>query len=123
MIGFGTLCIMVLQVLAALAIIVHFRRQRDPRIGRTFVAPLIAMLGLGTIVVLAIINFDIVAGSDALAVRLLPLLLVVAVVGGLILGPYLKRKRPQVYAALAEDMDKAGLDDAEESEPLPSPAA
>lgn len=123
MIGFGTLCIMVLQVLAALAIIVHFRRQRDPRIGRTLVAPLIAMLGLGTIVVLAIINFDIVAGSDALAVRLLPLLLVVAVVGGLILGPYLRRKRPQVYAALAEDMDKAGLDEAEEPEPLTSPAA
>ena len=66
MLGFGTLAVLVLQGLAALAIIVHFRRNRDPRWWSTFIAPGIGFLGLVTIIVLAIVNFDIVAGSSDL---------------------------------------------------------
>jgi amino acid transporter len=105
MIGFGTLCILVLQLLAAISIIVHFRKARDPRWGSTFVAPGIGAIGLLCIVVLAIANFSIVAGSDALAVNLLPLLLIVALVGGIIYAVYLKRSKPAVYAGLSNDLE------------------
>lgn len=106
MIGFGTLCVLVLQTLAALSIVVYFRRRRDPRWWSTFVAPGIGFIALLLIVIMAIVNFDIVAGSDALLIRLLPLLLVVAVVGGVGYGWYLRRSKPEVYDALATDLEK-----------------
>ncbi|MGW1678276.1 hypothetical protein [Saccharopolyspora sp. NPDC002376] len=94
MIGFGTLSVLVLQALAGLSIIVHFRRAHDRWWWSTFIAPGIGLLGMLSIVVLAIVNFDIVAGSDAVAVRLLPLLL--ALIGGAIYSVYLKRAKPTV---------------------------
>ncbi|NUU07632.1 APC family permease [Leifsonia sp. C5G2] len=121
MIGFGTLCVLVLQALAALSIVVYFRRRRDPRWWSTFVAPGIGFLALLVIVVMAIVNFDIVAGSDALAIRLLPLLLVVALVGGIGFGWYLRRSKPAVYDALATDLerfDAHATTEAEAQEPV-----
>lgn len=106
MIGFGTLCVLVLQGLAALSIVVYFRRKHDPRLWSTLVAPGIGFLGLSAIVTLAIANFDVVAGSDALAVRLLPLLLVVALIGGIAYAAYLRRSKPAVYDGLATDLER-----------------
>lgn len=119
MLGFGTLSIIVLQALAALSILVHFRRTRSPKILSTLVAPLISFLLLGTIVVMAIANFDIVAGSDALAIRLLPWLLAITAVGGLIYGAWLKANRPLVYAGLADDLEQ--VEPAHEHEVAPEP--
>lgn len=106
MLGFGTLCILVLQLLAAVSIVVYFRRTHDPRWWRTFVAPGIGALGLLGISTMAILNFSVVAGSDALLVNLLPLLLLVALVGGIIYGIYLRSRKPQVYAGLSNDLEK-----------------
>lgn len=106
MLGFGTLAVLVLQGLAALAIIVHFRRTSDPRWWSTFIAPGIGFIGIATITILAIVNFDIVAGSTDLLIRLMPLLLVVALIGGIVYGAYLKRSKPVVYDALATDIEK-----------------
>jgi len=106
MLGFGTLSLIVLQALAALSVIVTFRRQRDPRIWTTLVAPGIGFLGLLCIATLAVFNFNIVAGSDALAVNLLPLLLVIALVGGLIYAEYLRARKPAIYDGLANDLER-----------------
>lgn len=106
MLGFGTLSVIVLQALAALSIVVYFRRERDPRLWSTFVAPGIGFLGLLAITVLAFANFDIVAGSDAMVIRLMPLLLVLALIGGIAYGGHLKRSRPAVYAGLATDLER-----------------
>jgi amino acid transporter len=106
MLGFGTLCILVLQLLAAVSIVVHFRRTRDPRWWRTFAAPGIGALGLLGISIMAILNFSVVAGSDAPLVKLLPLLLLVALVGGVAYAAYLRRRKPQVYAGLSLDLEK-----------------
>ena len=106
MLGFGTLCILVLQLLAAISIVVYFRRTHDPRWWRTFVAPGIGALGLLGISTMAILNFSVVAGSDALLVSLLPLLLLVALVGGIIYGSYLRSSKPQVYAGLSNDLEQ-----------------
>ena len=65
MLGFGTLAVLVLQGLAALAIIVHFRRTRDPRLVVDLHRPGHRIpRESATITVLAIVNFDIVAGSS-----------------------------------------------------------
>ena len=121
MLGFGTLSVLVLQALAALAIVTYFRSRRDPRWWSTFVAPGIGLVCLVSIVVLAIINFDVVAGSSELAIRLMPLLLVLAVIGGIVYGAYLKRSKPEVYAGLSDDLEQFNLQAVEEhhSDPVP----
>lgn len=106
MIGFGTLCILVLQLLAALSVVVHFRRRRDPRWMATFVAPGLGFLGLLAICVLAIANFDVLAGSAEWYVTALPWLLVVAIVAGIGYAAYLRSRRPEVYARLESDLEK-----------------
>jgi len=106
MLGFGTLSVLILQGLAAISIVVYFRRSRDPRWWSTFIAPGIGFLGIAAISVLAIVNFNIVAGSEELAIRLMPLLLVVALIGGIVYGAYLKRSRPAVYEGLASDLER-----------------
>jgi amino acid transporter len=106
MLGFGTLSVIVLQALAALSILVYFRRARDPRLWSTFIAPGIGFLGLLAIVVLAIVNFEIVAGSDALVIQLMPLLLIAALGGGIMYAAYLRKAKPAVYDGLATDLEK-----------------
>ena len=106
MLGFGTLCILVLQLLAALSIVVYFRRARDPRWWSTLVAPGIGALGLFGIATMAILNFSVIAGSEALLVNLLPLLLLAALAGGIGYGSYLRRHKPQIYAGLGKDLEQ-----------------
>jgi amino acid transporter len=106
MTGFGTLGILVLQLLAALAVVIHFRRARDTRLWRTLIAPGLGFLGLAGIVVLAIVNFPVLAGSDALVITLLPWLLLVALIGGLGYAAHLRANRPDIYAALNEDLER-----------------
>ncbi|QIK62617.1 APC family permease [Leucobacter viscericola] len=103
--GFGTLSIMIVQAIAALAVVVYFRRKRDPRWWSTFIAPGIGFLALLTFSVMALLNFDLVAGSDAIYVVVLPWVLVAAVVGGLLYALYLKTKRPKIYEGLDEDLE------------------
>ncbi|MGX5714648.1 APC family permease [Arthrobacter sp. MAHUQ-56] len=105
MTGFGTLGILALQTLAAVAVVVHFRRSRDPRFWATLVAPGFGALGLAAIVLLAILNFTTLAGSDSPIIGALPWLLAVAVVTGLATAQWLKARRPHVYAELLSDME------------------
>jgi amino acid transporter len=118
MTGFGTLGIITLQLLAALAIVVHFRRTRDPRLFSTLIAPGAGLLGLAVIVVLAIVNFPVLAGSEAPLITALPLLLLAALVGGLAWAAYLRKNRPEVYAALNHDLERF-----EETPPSEIPAS
>jgi amino acid transporter len=119
MLGFGTLSVIVLQVLAALSIIVYFRRTHDARLWSTFVAPGIGFLGLLAISILAIANFDIVAGSDAVVIRLMPLLLILAIIGGIGYGAYLKKSKPAVYDGLTTDLEKFNVHAADRAPSAP----
>lgn len=104
-VGFGTLAIMIVQVIAALSIVVYFRRQGDPRWWTTAVAPGIGFLALLLFSVMALVNFPLVAGSEAPYVVVLPWILVAAVVGGLGHAFYLKSCRPEVYEGLSRDLE------------------
>ncbi|WP_309710407.1 APC family permease [Pseudolysinimonas sp.] len=105
-IGFGTLAVMIVQAIAALAIVVYFRRKGDTRWWSTFIAPGVGFLSLALFSVMALLNFPLVAGSEALYVKVLPLLLVAALVGGLIYAVYLKSRKPAIYAGLSADLEK-----------------
>ena len=104
--GFATLAIMIVQAIAALAVVAYFRKKNDPRIWSTLVAPGLGFLALAVFSVMAIVNFATVAGSSETYVLVLPWILVVAVVGGIGYGAYLKAKKPDVYAGLSDDLEK-----------------
>lgn len=106
MTGFGTLGILALQMLAAVAVVAHFRRNRDPRIWRTLVAPGIGSFGLAAIVLLAILNFNTLAGSNSPVIGMLPWLLAVATVAGLVTAQWLKSRKPAAYDELLSDMER-----------------
>jgi amino acid transporter len=102
MTGIGTLGVITLQAMAGIAVVAFFRRRRDPRIWRTAVAPALGGLGLIAVTTLAIVNFPTLVGSGAPAIALLPWLLAVALAAGLALAAWLRARRPDVYAGLAE---------------------
>jgi amino acid transporter len=106
MVGFGTLCIIVLQALAALSIVVHFRRAADPRVWSTLVAPGLGFLGLLSISVMAVANFGLLAGSEASYVTALPWLLPVAALAGFAHAAHLRAGRPEVYEGLDADLER-----------------
>lgn len=106
MTGFGTLGILTLQLFAAVAILVHFRRTRDRRVVKTLIAPGLGAVGLGIIVTLAILNFPTLAGSSNGVVPHLPWLLLVVALAGLALAGWLRKFRPSVYAALETDLER-----------------
>lgn len=109
MLGFGTLAIIVLQTLAALSIVVYYRRRRDLRWWRTFLAPGLGFLGLLAVSMLAVANFPLLAGSEEFYVVIMPWLLVVALVGGVVYAAWLRRNRPDVYAKLETDLERSAL--------------
>ncbi|MFT4233238.1 MAG: APC family permease [Leucobacter sp.] len=104
--GFATLSIMIVQAIAALAVVVYYRRVGDGRWWSTFVAPGLGFVALAIFSVMAIVNFGTVAGSDEPYVLMLPWILVVAIVGGIAYGAHLRANRPGVYAGLSDDLEK-----------------
>lgn len=104
--GFATLSIMIVQAIAALAVVVYFRKKRDPRIWTTLIAPGLGFIALAIFSVMAIVQFPLVAGSSEPYVVVLPWILVAAVVGGIFYGMYLKAKKPAIYADLSDDLEK-----------------
>ena len=105
-IGFGTLAVMIVQAIAALAVVVHFRRKGDPRWWSTFIAPGIGFLALAVISVFALVNFPLIAGSEEAYVVVLPWILALALVGGIVYALVLRAKKPDVYDGLAADLEK-----------------
>lgn len=104
--GFATLSIMIVQAIAAISVVVYFRKTGDQRWMSTFVAPGLGFVALATFSIMAIVNFSTVAGSEEPYVLVLPWILVVAVVGGIAYGAYLKSQKPEVYAGLSDDLEK-----------------
>lgn len=105
-VGFGTLAVMIVQAIAALSVVVYFRRTGDRRWWSTLIAPAIGFLALAGFSLGALFNFTLVAGSEALYVQLMPWLIVVAVAAGIAYGVVLRSRRPEVYAGLEHDLEQ-----------------
>ena len=101
MIGLSTLGIVLLQAGASVSVVAYFRKAQDADLLRTAVAPAIGALGLLVALVLAVANYRKLTDSRSPAVTLLPVLLLLAVVGGLVFARYLRTCRPAVFANLA----------------------
>lgn len=101
MLGLGTLGIVVLQFGAAVSVLGFFRKRSDRHWWKTVLAPLFGALGLATAAVLLVANFGVLTGTNNPVVTELPWLLLVAVLGGIGYGLWLKSARPQRYAELA----------------------
>jgi amino acid transporter len=98
--GVGTLGIVALQAAAAFAAVGFFRRRRDPRIWTTLIAPGLGGAGLITACVLIVDNYSSLTGKESGLTNQLPWLLVIAAVGGFAYVQWLRKRRPEVYAAI-----------------------
>jgi len=100
--GLGTLGIVTLQALAAVAIVAFFRRRGHGRYWTTLVPPGAGALGLFLIASVVLVSFDDLMGIDNAFVSALPWLIVAILLGGIVLGLYLRRAAPARYARLAQ---------------------
>lgn len=96
----GALGVLVLITATSASVIGFFaRRDEQASVWRTRVAPGIALLVLGTILVLTVITFDQVLGTDSgdPAAWILPGLYVVVAVAGAIWARTLRNRQPEVW--------------------------
>ena len=107
MTGFGTLAIVFLQFAAAVSVVIFFRRRRDPRIWSTAIAPALAAGGLATVFILAVANFNTLAGSESDVIGLLPWLVLIVIVIGVAVAQWLSTNRPERFEALGDESQEA----------------
>ncbi|MYR95782.1 MULTISPECIES: APC family permease [unclassified Streptomyces] len=116
----GMIGLMVLQLLAALAVFLFFRRvPHQEGVLRTVVAPLVAAVLLTGAIGLVSYNVDLFTGASTGVNVLLVALVPGVFLLGLLLARRLRRLRPEVYAAFAAEPPE---DPAEPSKPLSASA-
>ena len=74
LVGLGTLGVIAVQAVTALSVLVFFRKRPDRSVFRSFIAPTLGFLGLGTAFVLAALNYDTLSGSTNRWTDTVPLL-------------------------------------------------
>ncbi|MET9971122.1 APC family permease [Streptomyces sp. NPDC006356] len=100
----GTVGGTVLQALASAAVVGYFlRRPRSDRHWwRTFAAPVLATVLLAAVLYIEVRSFSMVTGLDEPWISSFPWVFVLFFVGGLVFAEWLRRRRPDSYADLAE---------------------
>lgn len=91
LVGVGTLGILVLQALEAMAVISLFRGETDRSWWSGLAAPLLGGAGLWLIVALAIRHFGFLTGAESGPVTLVPWLVLVAALLGRVRGVAARR--------------------------------
>lgn len=92
----ATLCIMVLQVGVSAAVILFFRRTgaQGGSAWRTFWAPLLALIGMSVTLIMMVMNLQLLSGSDAPQVQLIPWGIAACAVAGYVLSRRRATARP-----------------------------
>lgn len=101
-VGLATLGIVALQAVAALAIVLFFRRRGQGRYWRTLILPGLGAVGMFTATVFLLLNFATLLGGSSPVAAILPWVLVAVVITGVVLGLRIRAQRPARYARLAE---------------------
>ncbi|WP_375386290.1 APC family permease [uncultured Microbacterium sp.] len=97
----GVLGILLLEGIAAVAVVAYFRRDtRGHSRWRVTVAPAAAAIGLFALVALSLGQLDLLTAASPLVNTLLILPLPIAILAGIGVAIYLRRRRPAVYANL-----------------------
>ncbi|MFT4009059.1 MAG: APC family permease [Nocardioidaceae bacterium] len=105
--GMGTLGVLILEALAAAAIIAHFGRLKEHT--GAIVATAVGFVGLVAAVILVVKNFSTLVGTDSTLVNSLPWLVIAAAIVGVGYGFVLRGRGGPVYD---------GIGSFDESEPL-----
>lgn len=101
--GAATLGLVALMTLASVAVIIFFRGQPRPKsLWQTVIAPGLAAIGLGAVLVLVAANFTALI-SDPVSAWVVAILVVVSYLVGITLAVRMKRASPDMYAKLAEE--------------------
>jgi amino acid transporter len=100
--GLGTLGIILLQFVAAIAILVYFGARRDEVKLSVLVASSLGATGLLIATILVATNIRLLATSDLPNIEYLPIIYPVALFGGIAYALWLARFRPKTFGALAE---------------------
>ena len=104
--AFGVVCLL---ALTGIAILVWARREdRDAGLWRTTIAPAVSAAGLIVVAVLVVVNFDLMIGDTGPASLrwVMPGLIVATGLVGVVVGERLKRRRPEIYNHLHEQLDR-----------------
>ncbi|MHA3082865.1 APC family permease [Acinetobacter sp. ANC 5383] len=98
--AFGSMAILALQFGVSLAVIFYFMKNKDlpVSIWSRLLAPLISAIGMFVVLCLVVKNLDILSGSNSPVVYSLPLILAACIIFGLLVGSFLKKKKPSLYA-------------------------
>lgn len=95
----GAVGLEILLATTSLAIPIYFARRGEITIGKVW-APLIAGIIIAVITYLSLANYSALTGTDIVVVNSLPLIFIALIAAGLFHGAWLRRNRPQVYAAV-----------------------
>lgn len=98
--GLSTIGILVLQALAALAVIAYFRRTREIGVLRSVVAPGLGLIGLLVAAYLTLKNYDVLAGTESTVVNAMPYFAFALALVAVGYAVWLRSARPEVYAGL-----------------------
>ena len=101
LIGLGTLGIVSVQAVTALATLVFFWRRSDRNWFTGIVAPVLSFGGLTAGLVLAGVNYATLTGTNSVAVNLIPILLVVVALAGIGVALVIRRRKPALYRSFA----------------------
>lgn len=100
-ISVATVGIIVLLIGATIAVLAYFaRRPGEGHWWRTILAPVLALTGLSVAVVVVLLNFGYLTGTDSAVVNRLPYLIAVVIVAGAGRALWLRANRPERYAAM-----------------------
>lgn len=114
MLGIGTLGIVALQAMACVSVLGFYRDRADRHWWTTTLAPILGTAGLITATVLILLNFDVLTGTTDPVVASLPWVVLAAGVGGIAYAYWLRSRRPERYARLAQLQVRRDSADAEE---------
>ena len=101
-VGLATTGLVALQAFGLAAIVVFFGRRGQGRYFTTMIVPGLGAVGLGAATVFELLKFSISLQSTSPIAVALPWLLVLIMLGGVVTGLVIRRRRPARYARLAE---------------------
>jgi amino acid transporter len=102
--GAGGFPLLMLMFLTSVSVLVFFRRSRgeisDSTVWHTVVAPILAVIALGTALFLAFKNFTLLTGGDKSTAVTLQIVIWAVLVAGIVLALVYRAKKPDVYARI-----------------------
>jgi amino acid transporter len=106
--GIGTVGILILQAVVAVAVIRFFVKRGGPnRVWATKIAPALGGVGLASVVVLTLVNYPVLSGSPSVLINELPWVFPIVIVAGIGYALWLRRNRPSVYAQIGNGRPEA----------------